>query len=179
MNYLAPFNIAFAGLLFGKHKFLLEVKEDFFSCFEHSEIKKGNLSLELMLDKQNSMMSLYFSIKGNVELVCDLCLETYQQPIDVNKRLFVKFGETFEEQTDEIVIIPSGESHFNIAQYVYEYIHLGLPMRHVHAQYSDGTDGCNPAHLEKLRQYMTRKDSQALNPDSSPWNALKGLKFDN
>jgi len=178
LNYLAPFNIAFAGLLLGKHTFFLEVKEDFFTCFEQSDVKKGNLRLELLLDKQNSMLELDFSIKGFVELACDVCLEVYQQPLDVAKKLFVKFGEAFEEQTDEIIVIPFGESHLDIAQYVYEYIHLGLPMRHVHAQNSDGKPGCNPVHLEKMQQYMTRKGARTTDNGSSPWTALKGLKFD-
>jgi len=178
LNNLAPFNIAFAGLMHGKHTFVLEVKEDFFACFDQSEVKKGNLRLEGLLDKQNSMLEFYFSIKGFVELQCDVCLEDYQQPLDVNKRLYVKFGETFEEQTDEIIVIPFGESHFDIAQFVYEYIHLGLPMRHIHAQNSDGTPGCNPALLEKMKQYMTKKGSGTTDSGTSPWNALKGLKFE-
>jgi len=177
LNPLKQFNIGFVGLSTGKHTFSFEVEETFFSCFEFSEVRKGELQLELLLDKQNSMLVLDFLIKGFVLLECDRCLEAYRQPLDVERRLYVKFGDAFAEQTDEIVVIPAGESHFDVSQYVYEYIHLSLPMQHIHMDDNDPGKGCNPEVVEKVNMYLEKKNPAGADAGNSPWQALKGLKF--
>ena len=177
LNPLKQFKIGFVGLLLGKHSFSFEIDETFFSCFESSEVTKGELKLELLLEKQSSMMVLNFYFKGFVELACDHCLEAYHQPLELEKKLYVKFGDTFSEQTDEIVVIPAGESHFDISQYAYEYIHLGLPMQRIHVEENTPGKGCNPVLVEKLNQYLSKKGPEQSAGDNSAWEALKGLKF--
>lgn len=177
MNPLKQFNIGFVGLSLGKHNFSFEIDEAFFSCFDNSEVTKGSLQFELALEKQSSMLVLDFAIMGYVELVCDHCLEVYRQPLEVQRRLYVKFGDTFSEQTDEIIVIPAGESHFDASQFVYEYIHLGLPMQHIHMDDNVPGKGCNPELVEKLNQYLLKKSPGQSGGDTSAWEALKGLKF--
>jgi len=177
LNPLKQFNIGFVGLSLGKHNFSFEIDEAFFSCFDNSEVTKGNLQLELLLEKQSSMLVLDFAIKGYVELVCDHCLETYHQSLELQRRLYVKFGDTYSEQTDEIIVIPAGESHLDVSQYVYEYIHLGLPMQHIHMDDEVPGKGCDPALVEKLNQYLLKKGPGLTGGDNSAWEALKGLKF--
>lgn len=177
LNPLKQFNIGFVGLSLGKHSFSFGIDGTFFSCFEFSEVSKGELQVELLLEKQSSMLVLDFSIKGFVELECDRCLEIYKQPLEVERRLYVKFGDTFSEQTDEIIVIPSGESHFDVSQYVYEYIHLGLPMQHIHMDDQTPGKGCDPVVLEKVNQYLEKNKHPEAGTDDSPWQALKGLKF--
>lgn len=177
MNPLKQFNIGFVGLSPGMHHFSFEIGETFFSCFEYSEVTKGNIQLELAFEKQSSMLVLEFVLKGSVELVCDHCLEPYQQPLDVLRKLYVKFGDDYSEQTDEIIVIPSGLSHLDISQFVYEYIHLGLPMQHIHIDDNVPGKGCNPELVEKLNQYLLEKNSGRPGTNDSAWDALKGLKF--
>ncbi len=177
LNPLKQFNIGFVGLSLGKHTFSFGIDEAFFSCFEFTEVHKGELQVELLLDKQNSMLVLDFSIKGFVELECDRCLELYQQALDVERKLYVKFGDSFSEQTDEIIVIPAGESHFDVSQYVYEYVHLGLPMQHIHMDDNIPGKGCDPVVLEKVNQYLEKNKPAEAGTDNSLWQALKGLKF--
>ncbi len=177
MNPLKQFNIGFVGLLPGKHHYSFEIGETYFSCFEYSQVTKGNIQLDLVLEKQSSMLILEFELKGHVELVCDHCLEPYQQPLDVLQKLYVKFGESFSEQTDEIIVIPSGLSHIDVSHYVYEYIHLGLPMQHIHIDDNVPGKGCNPELIEKIKQYLPTKGPGRSNTDDSAWDALKGMNF--
>lgn len=177
LNPLKQLNIGFVGLSHGKHEFSFGIDDAFFDCFEFSEVRKGNLQLDLHLEKQNSMLVLDFFIKGFVELICDHCLEAYQQPLEVERRLYVKFGEEYSEQTDEIVVIPVGESHFDVSQYVYEYVHLALPMQHIHAEDGVPGKGCDSAIVEKLNQYLGGKHPASQTGENSPWDALKRLKF--
>lgn len=179
MNPLSQFSIPFVGLKPDKHHFRFQIRDDFFSYFEGTEIHKGDLDVQLLLEKQNHLMVLNFSIMGKVELTCDVCLEPYLESLEIEKRLIVKFGATFEEQTEEILIIPSGESHFDISQYLYEFVHLGLPMRHKHPDKPDNTPGCNEEILKKVQEYMVKKSAYDDPNQDSPWSALRKLNFDN
>lgn len=133
--------------------------------------------LELELEKSNTMLAFHFRFRGEVGLACDRCLENYMQGLDFDKHLLVKFGESYVEQSDEILIIPATESHVDVSQFVYEFIHLGLPVRHVHPDQADGRPGCNREVLEKLSQYQG-KARPGSGEDDSPWEALKGIKFE-
>ena len=175
MNRLQEFNIAFAGLKVGKHSYSMAVNDDFFACFPESQISKALLQLSLELEKSNSMLQFDFTITGEVELECDRCLEMYRQPLMVHRRLMVKFGEEFAEQSDEILVIPSGESHFDISHFVYEFIHLELPWRHVHPEREGGASGCDQEIIQKLKKYSDRKQDGSGNTDAR-WDALNSLR---
>ncbi len=178
MDPLKQFKIAFVGLSNGKHTFSFEIDNAFFSCFETSEIAQGHVTVDLVMDKKSDMLVLDFVFGGEVELSCDRCLELYQQPIDDKKRLFIKFGDQYEEQTEDIVIIPATESHMDISQFIYEFIHLGLPLRHVHADMPDGKEGCDPGIIEQLNAYMKGNNfSRDEVRDDPRWDALKKLKL--
>jgi uncharacterized metal-binding protein YceD (DUF177 family) len=175
LNPLKEYNIGFVGLPLGKHQLNFSIGEEFFACFDTSEVEKGQLILNLLIEKQNNMMIFDFLINGFVELTCDRCVEPYNQKLDFENTLYVKFGEEYTEQTDEIVIIPSSSSHFDISQYVYEYIHLALPMQHLHGNSQDEGEGCNPKALEYIEKY--KRQGGGNGEIDSPWKALESLKF--
>ena len=178
MNPLKQYNIGFVGLPNGKHTFSFELADDFFACFEGSEIVHGQVQVEMSLEKSNTMLVFDFYFKGHVDVSCDRCLEQYMQALEGNKRLYVKFGESHVEQTDEITIIPATESHFDISQYLYEFMHLLLPVRKVHADDPAGTQGCDPVQVKKLEEYLSKnKKNKSGDDDQSPWSVLKSLKF--
>ena len=54
------------------------------------------------------------------------------QAVDTHGRLVVKFGSAYSEESDEIVIIPESEGEINIAWFLYEFIALAIPIKHVH-----------------------------------------------
>jgi uncharacterized protein len=178
LNPLKQYNIGFVGLPNGKHTYSFELADEFFACFEGSEIVHGQVQVEMSLEKGNSMLVFDFSFNGSVQVSCDRCLENYLQPLQGSRRLYVKFGEAYSEQTDEITIIPATESHFDVSQYLYEYLHLLLPVRKVHADSPAGTQGCDPVQVQKLEEYLLKnKKNKAGDDDQGPWSVLKSLKF--
>ena len=174
---MKQYRIGFVGLSIGKHLFSFEIGPDFFSSFEVAAFEEGKLFLELELEKSNTMLAFHFRFNGEVSLECDRCLENYPQKLDFEKHLLVKFGESYVEQSDEILIIPATESHVDVSQFVYEFIHLGLPVRHVHPDNAGGDPGCKKEVLEKLSQYQG-KTRPGNGEDDSTWDALKGIKFE-
>ena len=53
--------------------------------------------------------------------------------------LVVKFGSEFNNEDDEILIIPHGEHKINLAQYIYELIILSVPAKRIHPGVIDGS----------------------------------------
>ncbi len=182
MKALKPFNIAFVALSNGEHEFSFELNDDFFACFEQSEIVKSKLTGKLVLDKKSNMMDLHFIISGQVELQCDRCLEPFWYDMNLQRSLYIKFGERLEEQSDDVIIIPATESHIEVGGYFYEFAILGIPVKKVHEEDDKGNQQCDPLILKQLEKYMPHKGDNTEQdnndkPSDSRWDALKNIKF--
>ncbi len=178
MNTLKQYKINFVGLPIGNHPFTFRVEEGFFACFEESEISQGQVNVELVLEKKSNMLVLDFQMKGEVEVVCDRCMELYNEAIDLNKTLYVKFGDAYVEQTEDIITIPDSENHVDISHFVYEFLHLGLPIRRVHSTNRKGEAGCDPEIMKKLEKHLGgNKGTRKICDTDSAWKALSKLKF--
>ncbi len=176
---LKPYNIGFSGLAEGHHRFSFEIGEAFFACFEKSEITSGEVYLSMNMEKEPSMLVFDFVLKGWIELACDRCLEGYREPVDHAYRLYVKFGDDFREESEDVIIIPREESHFDVSHYVYEFLHLGIPLRRVHPDDKDGNPVCDPDMIDRLKEHSTEnhKPGLAANMNQDPREVLKALKF--
>jgi uncharacterized metal-binding protein YceD (DUF177 family) len=123
------------------------------------------------------MFELDFVCKGWVEVDCDLTGERFQQPINANIDLIVKFGEEFNDENEELLIIPHAEYKLNVAQYIYEAIVLNVPIKRVHPGIEDGT--LNSDILEKLKEFeIISEEEEQLEDDTEKeidprWNKLK------
>ena len=73
------------------------------------------------------------------------------QSIQYKEKLQVKFGESFSEEGD-IVIVPESDGAINIAWFLYEFIVLNIPIKHVHV-----TGECNKTMVSKLKKHITRQ----------------------
>ena len=158
MNYLSKYDIAFKGLNEGDHQFEFECDDTFFEKFENSEVKKGKIKVKVNLTKQSTLMILDFTVKGTVELMCDRCLDNYHEKVKNNNKLFIKFGNQTEEMSDDVIVVSTDEYHINTAQYIYELIILGLPIKHVHPFDKKGNSGCDPEMLNTLNKYLVEED---------------------
>jgi uncharacterized protein len=175
VKYLSKYEIAFKGLKEGNHQFEFELDDTFFEKFENSEVKKGFLKAKVLLTKQSTLMILNFTVKGTVELMCDRCLDQYNQKINSKSQLFVKFGVEEEEMSEEIIVVSFEDHQLNVAQYLYELVILGLPIKHVHPN-KNGKSTCDPEMINKLSEYLVSADSVVNEePVDERWNVLKKL----
>jgi len=121
-----------------------------------SEIGAASINVQLTLLKHNSFLELKFEMSGGLEVVCDRCLDPLKLNITSENWLYVKFGEVAgEDETDDndVIILPYGEDRLNVAQYLYEFAHLNLPIRRVHEDKNE----CNSEMICKLEQYLIEK----------------------
>ncbi len=170
MSQMKDYIIHFAGLATGKHEFDFEINDKFFANFEHALIQKGQIKAKVVMEKKERMLLFDIDFKGNIDVVCDRCLEDFSLPVAGKEQLIAKLGDHFEEESEDVVIIPESDNKFNIAPYLYEYISLSLPVRIIHPDDDNGNSTCNPEMLEKLKLL-----SQPEKEDSC-WDILKNLK---
>lgn len=176
MNYLSKYEIAFKGLKEGIHYFDYELDDKFFDKFENSEVKKGSLRAEVILTKQSTLMIFEFSIKGMVELICDRCLDAYNQKVNCKSKLFVKFGSEEEEMSEDVIVISRDDFQINVAQYLYELVILGLPIKRIHPAVKNGKSDCDPEMITKLNEYLIEETNiEVQEPVDERWNELKKL----
>jgi uncharacterized protein len=161
------YSIPFKGLSSGNHHFTFKIDKKFFEGFEYFESETGKVKVALELIKESNLLDLHFYLDGYMNLICDRCLTEFKQPLEGNFRLIIKFGETFSEESDEVVVIPSTESTIDVKQYIFEYINLLLPIKRVHPS----EDDCNPEMIKKLHGFERH--------ESDPrWEALKNIKLE-
>jgi uncharacterized metal-binding protein YceD (DUF177 family) len=172
---LKQFTIQFASLEPGSYDFKFSIDNAFFEKFSESEITQGKLNVLIELQRQARMLILNFKITGIVRLTCDRCLDDFNQNIETEKRLIVKFGTETKEETDEIMTIPESEYSINVAQFIYEFIHLDLPTKRVHPDDEKGVSHCNKEIINKLEEY---KNTDNIIEEVDPrWESLKKIKF--
>ena len=166
----ADFNIPFKGLSAGNHSFDFEIGKQFFESFEYFEGVSGKLTAQVDLLKESNLMNLTIDLKGIVDLQCDRCLDSFKQSIVGNFMLIIKFWESFEEESEEVVVLPLTANRIDLSQYFFEYINMLLPLQKVHPDKENGKSACNPKMIDRLNQYSEQKDDPR-------WDALKKLKL--
>lgn len=162
--------ISFGGLKLGNHQFDFEINNMFFEKFKYSEYTAGSLKVMVEMEKQQRMLILDFFVSGSIEVVCDRCLNIFPLEISGEYQLFVKFGSKSQEERDDVVVIPENETRLDVGHYIYEYIILSVPIRHVHQEKEDGASACDPVILKKMQEKKVAKQ------DDSRWDVLKTLK---
>jgi uncharacterized metal-binding protein YceD (DUF177 family) len=178
MKVLKEYTIQFIGLKEGEHSFEYNINNTFFQIFEYDEFNEIDVKINLKLIKKSTLLELYFNASGYVNVNCDLTNEPYNQKIKDEFKLVVKFGAEYNDDNEDILIIPHGEYEINIAQYIYELIILAVPAKRVHPGIEDGT--LNSDILSKLeelspKQGTDKKTSEEIDPR---WNNLKKLLTD-
>ena len=151
------YTISFKGLPLGSHVFDWTIDGSFFSLYEMSEINDASIEVQLTLEKHSRFLELHIVLKGWTEVSCDRCLDPLKLEVASKVQMFVNFGEQAGEPDSEradVIILPYNEDRLDVAQYLYEYAHLSLPIRRVHRNDGDGHSDCNAEMIQKLEQYL-------------------------
>lgn len=176
MKSLQQYSIPYTGLKLGIHQFEFEVEDVFFSEFEYSLVKSGNLKVELELEKLETMLILQFHIWGEMKLACDVCLADYPYAVEIRERLIAKFSheEDLEDDTEEIIVLTKNESEINVASLIYEYINLAAP--YISRCEDEGNrDWCDLEMIKKLEELSPGAKEETEDADPR-WEALKNIK---
>ena len=169
---LETLKIDLKGLEEGVNHLEFDLDDTYFKAVDAPEVSQGSVHVSLdILRTRNDFFTLDFHETGTVMVPCDVCLDPVEQSIETTQHLEVKFG-TENSEEDDLVTVAEDEGILDVAWYLYEFIALAIPIKHVHAP-----GKCNPAMVRALEEYSAARsgeeDEQAMDPR---WEALLKLK---
>lgn len=173
MCSLDNFKIDLKGLDEGTNLLSFGIDDDYFKSVGATSINGGDVRVELTIQRMGDVFTLDFHTEGTVVVPCDVCLDDMEQPVIADNRLAVKFGEEYSEDDDEVVTVAETEGILDVAWFVYEFIALAVPPRHVH------TPGkCNPAMIEVLERHSAAHSAAERSEGKIDprWKELEKLK---
>ena len=146
--------------------------DEFFRALDGSLLEHGALHVSVSIRKMTGFFELLFHTEGSVTVSCDRCLDDMEQPIDTDNRMMVKLGDTYSDD-DDTVTIDENEGILDLSWFIYEFIMLAIPIKHVHAP-----GKCNSAMTQKLEELSGavrsgEEEAEAIDPR---WEALLKLK---
>ena len=175
-SFLREYSLDVARTKAGKSETSYKIDKTFFEKFDKSQVKEGDLKIDVNLDKTQSLIDARFQLHGWVYLDCDRCGSPYQQNIAKDFRIIFSFTEREGYEDAEVVFVDREEDQLSLIQEFYDFIHVSLTMRkdpdpEVHL--------CDPEVLRMLGLDEEGKPVENVKSDEEidpRWAALKQLK---
>ena len=173
MNSLESLKIDLKGLKDEDTSLEFNLDDSFFGALDGADVKKGSLHVSVSIRKTTGFFEFVFHTDGTVIIPCDRCLDEMEQPVETDNRLIVKLGSDYSEE-DDIIVVPENEGILDMAWFIYEFVALAIPIRHVHAP-----GKCNPAMTEALEELSADRssDEESIQPVDPRWEKLKDIKI--
>ena len=185
MGHRREFEIPFVGLKPGVHDYSYEITDRFFETLPASsevvhqqEFRHCKANVKMRLDKNNGFMLLKFEIGGTLEVTCDRCNSNLPLDLWDEFNITVKMVEEPElmnklEEDPDVYYIGRGDSHIDVANWIYEFISLSIPMQK--ACGFEKMDGpyCNPSARDVLKNMKPVEEEKKDNPI---WKGLEKFK---
>ncbi len=169
---MEAYSVNIMGLSAKAHTFDYQFGDEFFQKYGAELLQSGVFEAKVVLDKHETFIDADFSISGTARLTCDRSLESFDEPVNVHRRVMFKYGEEPGELTDEIVVIPRDLATLELGQYMYEFIGLEIPIKRLHPRFRDEAE----QEGEGTIVYTSgdeKDESDAIDPR---WEKLKKLK---
>ena len=152
------------------------IGDSFFEAID-GLIKRGDIHTTVECQGAGSARRFQIHSEGVVIVPCDRCLADLELRIETTDELVVKLGDEYADEGD-CVVVSETEGWINLAQYIYEFIALAMPISCVHEP-----GECEDSMMQRLRRYQVARSSQedGERDDSETgatderWSALKNL----
>lgn len=148
MGKYSRYKVDLASLPDGKFEQDFECDTEFFKNMEVADILSADVKVHLDLEKRNDAYDCTFRCKGMVQIPCDRCLDPLDHEVDTEYHVVVKYGEDYNDESDELLVIPESSLSLNVAYILKDTIVLTIPPRHVHPQ-----GKCNRAMMAALNKH--------------------------
>lgn len=169
------FMIPYQGLSEGIHSYNFEIGKLFLNRFEKSKIKDGVFEVKVDFDKQGRMVVLTITGDGHFSAPCDRCLATIEIPISYEDQVILKFSDTSENRNEEVFYLDAKTSHIDLSPYIFESLHLNLPIRNVRDCEMDNFEYCDQKALNNLGLPPKEEETKE---EESPWSKLNNLDLE-
>ncbi len=132
MGKFTAFKVQLKSLPQGIHEFEYHLDKTFFANMESTDIHDADIRVHLTLNYKADIYDLAFKIDGDVTLLCDRCLDDLHFPIDTAYHIAVKYGDDYDDSSDDLLVIPESDNYLNVAYMLYDTVALSIPLKHVH-----------------------------------------------
>lgn len=190
MGKFTAYKLPLKSLAKGSHDFSYHLDRQFFADMESTDIRDADLEVKLVVKYDGNIYDLDFTISGDITVACDRCLDDLHLPVDETYHIMVKYGEVFNDSSDDMLEIPESDNFLNVAYMLYDTVTLAIPIKHVHP-----AGKCNRAMSAVLKRHSARaiddyddeddlmdetgqtetEEDSYQTPSDPRWDALKNL----
>ena len=177
MSQHREYEIAFVGLKPGIHVYEYIIEDKFFVPYGEQDFENCMANIKLSLDKNNGFMQLKFDVDGELNVACDRCGNTLPTQLWDEFNIIVKIVDDPEvmneqEEDPDVYYIARGESHLHLADWIYEFVNLSIPLQKMCREEEIGGPKCNTEVLEKLR----KMEEDVTKDSNTVWKGLDKFK---
>lgn len=161
MGKFTEYKLPLKSMPAGTHEFEYKLGKQFFVNMESEDIHDADLTVKLTVVHKSDIYDVSFNISGTVTLICDRCLDDLLFPIEADYHITVKYGDDYNDDSDDLLVIPESDNYLNVAYMIYDTVALAIPMKHVHP-----LGKCNrqmSAMLKKHRTHQGDEDAELEN----------------
>ena len=164
--------VRLSGLKPGSYNYRFELGKEFFGRYENEEIRDGKVEIEAVLVKTERVMVINFTLKGEVTTLCDRCLGEMRVPIEGEESLNIRLSDTEVSDDENVAILPEGAFEIDLAQWLYEYVAVRIPLQHIHAE-----GECDEETVSYIKSEEELQRAKEESEEGDPrWAALKELR---
>lgn len=193
MGKFTAYKLPLKSLAAGTYDYEYHLGKQFFTDMESADIHDADLTVKLTVTHKRDIYRLDFTITGTITLICDRCLDDLIMPVDTTYSIAVKYGDDYNDEADDLLIIPESDNFLNVAYMIYDTVALTIPIKHVHPmgkcnrqmsamlrKHRAHRPGDEDAELEdNLIDEMETMDTERDEPPADPrWDGLKALSSD-
>ena len=155
----------------GIHLFNYELGNKFFRNFDYYDFLDAKLFAKLELEKQSTLLNLKFSFNGEIEVQCDVSMESFNLDLETEHAVVVKFKDDIISSDDKVIFMPAGSHSIDVSHLIYESIILAVPQKKVHPGIENGS--LKSEIVEKLEALKPKKNFKEKTDPR--WDKLKDL----
>ncbi|WP_010135059.1 YceD family protein [Ochrovirga pacifica] len=173
MRQFKEYKIPFVGLKEGIHQFDFQIDKKFFDAFGYDEFQDADFNVTLLLNKKTTLLELDFEANGSVKVPCDVTGDDFDLPVNGKLSLVVKFGDAYNDEHDDLLILPQEAYQIEVQQYIYELIVLSVPQKRVKPEVERNLLA-DAEELEASLKKQSKEESKEKSTDPR-WDQLKQL----
>lgn len=150
MGIMDTYKIDLLSSGLGGKTFEYEIGDEFFAEIG-GLIQRGSIHTTVVCLSAGSVYKFRIHSIGTIIVPCDRCLADLKLRIETADDLSVKLGSEYADDGD-CVIVPESEGYLDLAQFIYEFIALSMPMACCHEP-----GKCDDAMMHELSRHQSTR----------------------
>jgi uncharacterized metal-binding protein YceD (DUF177 family) len=139
--------------------------------FDYYDFLDAKLLANLELEKKSTLLNLKFLFSGEIDVQCDVSMESFTLQFETDYSVVVKFKNNVVSSDDKVVFLPAGSHSLDVSRMIYESIVLAVPQKKVHPGIENGSLKSEIA--KKLEELKPKKNFKEKTDPR--WDKLKDL----